>query len=443
VNTWNPPLAPPSGTTAPRSVAPARGARPPRIWKSVWIIAGFAAVLIPLASISTMLAAPIFVIGFLVIAWCSPVTALMIAAAAAVFPNDVGGGPVRMALGEIGVTLAFPVVLARRISAGQKLRAGPVLLPAAIYLLVCVLSSAMHWRGVVAVTSLFQMVVYLVITPLVFANISEDDDSLLPIFYAYLASACALGLAVVVTRSAYLFGIHKNNIGATLATALVICTELWLFRKGRRPRLLTIALVILSVGLVLSASRGAWASAVAAVLLILLMRGQLKLAFRLAMFLLPLVIAGWWLMPEDRREYLTDTTGDSVVMRQKSIDFAYAQFKQDPVFGAGLGLRKEYDATNVILALLAETGILGMLTFLGMHVVFGRAVWRARGRVAPDSRSFSLLTIGLALVLAKSLHGFVDHYWSRGSLTMVWAGAGLASAVCVASRTRRSGRANA
>src|SRR5258706_9938062 len=187
---------------------------------------------------------------------------------------------------------------------------------------------------------------------------------------------------------------------------------------------------------VLSAWGGAGMGAAGRVFILLFMRGQLKLAFRLAILLLPLIALGWWLMPEDRKTYVTANAGDSVVMRQRSIEFAWAQFSQEPIVGAGLGLRKEYDATNVILSLLAETGVLGLLAFVWIHLSFVKMAWSARRRIDISSRTFSLLAIGMALVVATILHGCVDHYWSRGSLAMIWGSAGFANAAYLQSRPK-------
>src|SRR4051812_21899705 len=103
--------------TASSSPALSRPLRQPRpasapavsIATAIIVIVIFMGVVASLASISVMLAGPAFVIGFLLITWIWPITGLMIAAAAAVYPQDVGGGPVMIALGELSIVLAFPI----------------------------------------------------------------------------------------------------------------------------------------------------------------------------------------------------------------------------------------------------------------------------------------------------------------------------------------------
>ncbi len=246
-----------------------------------------------------------------------------------------------------------------------------------------------------------------------------------------------MAAAIVYTRSNYLFEIHKNNMGSTLACAAILCVELWLASQGRRrPLLLKIAVVIIPLGLVITVSRGAWIGALVGSLFILLMRGRVKAALRVSYFVIPVLMLGWWLLPEDRKEYATATSGESIAAREISANYAFRQIAQNPIIGVGLGLRKEYDATNIILATLAETGILGLTTFLWIQFAAVRMGWKARGRITQSTPAFSLLAIGPALMIAKVLHGCVDHYWGRGALLIVYAGVGLSSAIYLRTTAR-------
>ena len=99
------------------------------------------------------------------------------------------------------------------------------------------------------------------------------------------------------------------------------------------------------------------------------------------------------------------------------------QFVQSsPVLGTGVGLRKMYDATNVLMSTLAETGIVGLAAFLSIFIAFIPAAWKKRKLVAPDKMIF--VNMGIALTASSLVHGCVDHYWNRG-LLVVWSAVGM------------------
>jgi O-antigen ligase len=119
-----------------------------------------------------------------------------------------------------------------------------------------------------------------------------------------------------------------------------------------------------------------------------------------------------------------------------SMDFAKSQYESSPLLGVGVGLRKEYDATNVFMLTLAETGLVGMAAFLYLHIAMALMVWKARRFARRDDVLFTALALGGALVLSKFIHGMVDHYWSRGALMIAWASAGMATHAWFVGRKR-------
>ena len=114
---------------------------------------------------------------------------------------------------------------------------------------------------------------------------------------------------------------------------------------------------------------------------------------------------------------------------RSSVDLAKNYFEQSPVVGVGVGLRKQYDATNLVMSTLAETGVVGLLTFSLIYVSFFRMIWWTRKRVAQTEIQFSFLVVGAALTGCTLAHGMVDHYWSRGAITIAWASVGMAVGV--------------
>jgi O-antigen ligase len=178
-------------------------------------------------------------------------------------------------------------------------------------------------------------------------------------------------------------------------------------------------------GLLSSLSRGAWLGAMGGVLVILLLRARFTLFARVIGIGIPVVVACWFMLPAQAQDYASDfsVTANNIRARFDSLNLAYGYFQSNPLLGVGVGLRKEYDATNLVMSTLAETGVTGLLAFTSIYVCFAFAIWRSRSRLGVNDRSFSLLAIGSALAMCQLLHGMVDHFWSRGCLP-AWAGMG-------------------
>ncbi len=90
-----------------------------------------------------------------------------------------------------------------------------------------------------------------------------------------------------------------------------------------------------------------------------------------------------------------------------------------------MGLRKEYDATNLTLLTLAETGVAGLGALLLMHAIFFMSIWRTQKYVKRSSLRYSVLAIGGALMIGWLAHGQVDHYWSRGAIMIACTAMGM------------------
>ena len=122
------------------------------------------------------------------------------------------------------------------------------------------------------------------------------------------------------------------------------------------------ALAILSAGLVFSLSRGAWLGTLVGFLIILGLRRQFTLLLRAGVIIL-LVAGVLCFVPEEKQQYAFDFSASRVNIkaRYELIDLARHYFEQSPVFGVGVGLREQVDATNVFWFTLAETGVLGLV----------------------------------------------------------------------------------
>ncbi len=359
-----------------------------------------------------------------------PNLALALIFACAPFPNslgsgasNLGGGGLEFSLAEINLFLSVPVFLLR----GRRPLGGVVLAASAFYIAVSVACSLVHWRYT-TLTALLQVVIYLFYSVTLFATLARSEEDYRWCFHGFLAGTLVLAVAVTLTGSAYVFGIHKNNCGSAISAGFLIALELGFQARGwRRKAAYQGICLVLGVGLITSVSRGSWLGALVGAVVIFALRRQFLLMLRCTLALTVVVAACWTIMPQAKKDYVLGLSKDdwNIKMRYQSRDYALGYFESSPIVGAGVGLRKEYDATNFVFCTLAETGLLGLAAFLLLMAVVGWTVWQTHLKVPRKSFSFSVVAIAAALLLAKLAHGMVDHYWVRGTLMASWASVGM------------------
>jgi len=378
---------------------------------------------------SFLIAGAFYAVFFFALVVTAPRYALLLIFATAPFTYDVGGGPVNLAASELSLVAALPFFLLSAEPRQWRRLNNPFWLAVIAYFLVCVFSTAANGTLFSGLSSLLQMSVYCVLTVLVFSVGLRSVGQVVPALYGLMFSCVLLSLLMLATRSSSPLGLHKNLAGTELMYATIIGVELWLAQTTRKSRKngLTLLLALVVAGLVASCSRGAWLGAFVGVMAILMIRSQYKLAARVFLLLIPIIFAGWFLVSDKTRETaLTlglESNSGSGGARLVSAQYAFRVFLQNPLYGEGVGLRKQYDATNVVLSTLAETGVMGAVTFLSIYAALYYMAWKASRRISRSDPMFSLLCIGVSLMTAKFIHGCLDHFWSRG-VVPVWAGAG-------------------
>jgi hypothetical protein len=384
----------------------------------------------------------VYGVAFVGLTWKYPELVLMLIFAASPFQNDLSGeGWAKFSIAEMSLALAFPVFLVRCLLFRRRPVVGPILIPVLLYFAVCLSSSMVTWRGNTALISLIQMVVYLIVAVMVFASFTRRPEQLLLALNGLVVSGLFLCAVEIVIGSNYVMGLHKNGIGGALSCALVVATELWWAADSPRNKWrYGIALAILTAGLLFSLSRGAWLATLVGLLVLLGLRRKFRLFLQVCLIVIPLIALCWLFLPQESREYATNFSTEqySARMRYQSLEFTQREFAKNWLTGVGVGLRKEYDATNVFWMTLAETGVLGLAAFLLIHIVFFSMVWKTQKRLSHNDPLFSLLIIGAALVLSQLVHGSLDHYWSRGQTMITWASAGMATSVYYATRRRNA-----
>jgi len=388
----------------------------------------------------------IYVLAYMAICWKRPQVAMMLIFALAPFQNDInamgrhqdpddpladpgggggGGSPLHYSMAEINLMLAAVLFILRR----RPILFGPAFVPTMVYLAVCTASSLLSWRDS-TLTSMVQMVLYIVVAVCIFTSLGRDERDYQLSFYGLMLVGLVLAVAVMVTHSGYVLNLHKNGVGGSLSCAVIVATELWLAaRAPRRRMIMTWVLVTLVAGLFFSLSRGGWVGALVGITLLLAMRGEFRTLMKVMVAFVPLICICWYFLPEKSRDYTTGLTAknENIQARYNSVEFAREKFDENPFLGVGVGLRKEYDATDLFWLTLAETGVPGAVTFLFLQFAILRMVWKTQKRLRRSDPLYSSVAIGGALMFGRLIHGMVDHYWSRGAITIAWAGAGMAT----------------
>lgn len=368
-----------------------------------------------------------YVLLFWTVASRVPSVALFAVFALAPFQNDVSGmGWLHFSLSEVHLLLACPLLVLR----GWRGDLDWMGIPLWGGLFVFFALTVPNWRDSSAV-SLVQMGLYWIAAVAAFSLLPRTERDWLACWYGLVGVGAFLATMAVLTRSSYFLGLNKNGVGASLSCALIVCVECWSNGSGRgRWRWIPVMLLVCA-GLVLVLSRGAWLAAIVGIGFLLAWRGQYRRLMQLGALVVPVAAVAWSLLPEESRQYASsfDSSRYSIRARELNTEWVMEQWRSSPWIGVGVGLRKEYDATNSFWLTLAETGPLGVIAFLSAHGAVLYGIWcrrvGLRRVLGPVSSAHALAG---ALILAKFVHGLVDHYWSRGAIMVAWSSVGIALA---------------
>jgi len=397
----------------------------------VLVCVGIAALLTFIALHELLYAAVLlYLAAFWITSWRHPGIALMLILACAPFQNDLsGGGGAKFSIAEVNLMLTLPVFYGFCLVRKQMPKVGPMFIPIVLYFMVCLCSSLLHWQGGDAIISLVQMFLYFIVAVAVFCSFAARSEQMMLAFQVLVGVGVFLALAGLATNF-WFIGLNKNGIAASLASAFLVGTDLCLAARTKSSRLVLLAaLGVIGLGLLMSLSRGAWMGTLSGVFFIFLLRREYKLLGRVILAMIPLLAIFWFALPPEAKDYAIGfgTEHYNIKLRYDSLDLARGYFNQSPLYGMGVGLRKNYDATNILMMTLAEAGLLGLAGFLLIHAAFYRMIWRAQAWIAPSETLYTFLCIGGALILDKFVHGLVDHYWSRGAIMAAWGAAGMAA----------------
>jgi O-antigen ligase len=284
------------------------------------------------------------------------------------------------------------------------------------------------------VIALFQTGIFCFILPFLFMDRNLTPTSQRNILLIAACSIVALGtFQIVAGPKAFALGIHKNNMGQGMAAGLSLWLCAWFDgSKGWWNRILVPAIAIITIALVFTLSRGAWIGAGCALIALALMYGRVQLLVRASLVIMPLVVVMWNFLPKEDQEYASSFDRqkyDNIEARYANFDQTSALIKSSPVIGHGISIRKQLDATNLVLVTLAEGGILGFVLFIIALGTYFVIVFRIVHRIPRSDPRFIIVAASCAVMVSRLGHAQFDHYWVRGASTIAWASVGMVLAV--------------
>jgi O-antigen ligase len=232
-----------------------------------------------------------------------------------------------------------------------------------------------------------------------------------------------------------------NTAGSIIAAFLAVVSAMfWLFPKRPHKVFAVVYFVVGCIALLGTGGRAAWAGFIMAIVLFSVIgwrRGLVQRKSLILMFLLTLVIGGIF-YPVIYNRLTADDRG-SAASRLKMFRLAWNVIEASPshmLFGVGannyaliapayntaevgdLGYVIDSSVHNLYLLTWAETGLVGLLCFLGFLIVPFVKVW---GHIKSDNRFVSMIALGLGCALAAmNIQMFVDPFVARPKMVIVW-----------------------
>jgi O-antigen ligase len=433
------------------------------LWLALLLALGAALTLLPVTWAAVGLAA--LIVGTLTL--IKPQAALYLLCFAvpfgSLFSIDLGGISVGAADALVGVALA--AWMARTIAARQAIRWPRLAWPALLFLGAGMLSLLNAQSLPLAAKELAKWVEFLGIL-LVVSNLADErqrDVLVACLLLAGIAQA-ALGAYQFLTRSGpefFAFGRflraygtfeQPNPFGGYMGLVAPFALALVLYGRSRELAawlkwLAWASLVAVTAGIAMSGSRGAWLGASAAIGLVAVLRGrqgQLILSIVVLLAALAGMLGGLNLVPDQIVERVTGflpligglSTGNDI-QRIEVTDANYANLERlafwqaaahmwsDRLWlGVGIGNYQaayaDYSlpkwrsplghAHNYYLNIAAETGLIGLLSYLCFWAV---VFWQLAQTVRRDrSTAAKALALGaLGVIVHASVHNVVDNLW--------------------------------
>jgi O-antigen ligase len=374
-------------------------------------------------------------VAFMVLTWHRLDVALALILVLAPWVQDVSGGSfAKFSLAELHIFMVTIVQLAKAILARRSLSIGKMTAPVLLYMALMGVSAYQGGIEREDIIALFQTGIFCFILPFLFMDRTLTPTLQRNILLTAACSTVVLGIfQIIAGPKAFALGIHKNNMGQGMAAGLSLWMCTWFDgAKGWWNKIVVPAIVIVTVALVFTLSRGAWFGAMCALVALALMYGRFQLLVRAAIVIVPLVGIMWNYLPKSDQDYAASFDRqkyDNIEVRYSNFEQTLTLIKESPLIGHGISIRKQLDATNLLMVTLAEGGIAGFVLFVVTLGTYFAIVFRVGRNLSHSDPRFFLVAASSALMVSRLGHAQFDHYWVRGASTIAWASVGMVLAV--------------
>jgi hypothetical protein len=374
-------------------------------------------------------------VAFMVLTWHRLDIALALILVLAPWVQNVSGGVfLKFSLAELHIFMVTIVQLAKTILSRQTLSIGKMTGPVLLYMALMGVSAYQGGIEREDIIALFQTGIFCFVLPFLFADCYLTPKMQRDILLAAACSTIVLGIfQIIAGPKAFALGIHKNNMGQGMAAGLSLWMCTWFDgSKGWWSKMVVPAIVIVTIALVFTLSRGAWFGTVCALVSLSLMYGRLQLLIRAAIVIVPLVGIMWNYLPKSDQEYASSFDRqkyDNIDARYNNFEHTSALIRESPFIGHGISIRKQLDATNLVMSSLAEGGIVGFVLFTVALLAYFTIVIRVARKLPHSDPRFFLIASSCAVMISRLGHAQFDHYWVRGASTIAWASVGIVLAV--------------
>lgn len=376
-----------------------------------------------------------YAVALMVLTWHRLDIALALILGLAPWVQNVSGGVfLKFSLAELHIFMVTIVQLAKTILSRRTITIGKMTGPVLLYMALMGVSAYQGGIEREDIIALFQTGIFCFILPFLFMDRYLTPKVQRNILLAAACSTIVLGLfQIFAGPKAFALGIHKNNMGQGMAAGLTIWMCTWFDgAKGWWSKFTVPAIVMVTVALVFTLSRGAWFGALCGLLVLALMYGRLQLLVRAAIVIVPLVGVMWNYLPKSDQEYATSFDRqkyDNIEVRYINFEQNMALIQESPFIGHGISIRKQIDATNLVMLTLAEGGIVGFVLLLVALWTYFTIVVRVARLLPHSDPRFFLIAASCAVMISRLGHAQFDHYWVRGASTIAWASVGMVLAI--------------
>lgn len=314
-----------------------------------------------------------------------------------------------------------------------------------VYLAYCVMSFGWADDWTKSIPRFIQFVEFMVIGVIIMYNISKVK-TFVKLLDTFIVVSTLIALAAFFSAMAsgfsgplYVFGFHKNALGAFIGNSIPVIYGVMLYKAGELTNkgkfFYRTALVLNIFVLLFSQSRGSMLGAFVGIAVLLFLSNRLKKA-------IPLLVGAalcFWVfvtyIAPDYTDRLTEFgANSSAYSRVMLYEHVMAEIRERPWFGHGITNYSVYlpkidflqdDPNNFFLLTLVELGIVGTALFTLLLVYFGIVAIKNKARLKNDPKLLILSAIGFSAFISQFAHNQVDVSWVRGTGMFMFLGIGM------------------